>query len=343
VTARTYRLPAADRTGWLLGLGGAQVVPLGLGLAVAVAVVAGSGSASIGLVPFVVGVAVAFTRVSGAPLLEAAPAAVTFILRRSDRRFEAPFPFPGKELVLPPALGRFEFLEVNCGAQETVVAVDRSAGLAAATLRVAAPAAFLLCDESEQVRFLDNFGAALAPLCRERGPVTSLRWVSFATPAGRAPEGPVGGPAASAYREVLDLLAGEAHHEAFLTVTVKETGRDRSGDRLVETLLSEALLLSDRLAGAGLQATIVDAAQLSVALRQRLDPAGRGSPAHLATLAGASGRAGIAAAGPLCMEERWKRPTAAITWSNGPGPKCPRRGRLISCSPCPSLGRSAWC
>jgi hypothetical protein len=43
-----------------------------------------------------------------------------------------------------------------------------------------------------------------------------------------------------------------------------------------------------------------------VALRQRLDPAGRGSPAHLATLAGASGLAGLAAAGPLCVEEEWK-------------------------------------
>jgi len=305
MTERTYHLPAADRTGWMLGLGGAQILPLAVGIAAAVVVVVQTGSAVAGGIPFVAGVAVAFTRIGGIPLLEAGGVALRYLARGQIRRFEAPFPFPGPELVLPACFGRVEFVEADSGAGSVLVGLDRRAGLAAATLRVAAPAPFLLCDEAEQIRFLDTFGEALAPLCREGGPVTSLRWMSFAAPAGRPSRlGSAEGPALGAYREVLDLLAGEAHHDVLLTLTV--AGRTRGeGAEVIDTLLSEIRLLTDRLAGAGLSAALLDGAGFAGALRRRLDPAGRGSPGQLAALAGGVGP--LAAAGPLCVEERWGR------------------------------------
>lgn len=305
MTSRTYRLPAADRTGWLLGLGGAQVVPLGAGLAVAVVLLSRGGTAAVGVVPFALGAAIAFTRIGGIPLLEIAPAALSFVVRRHERRFRSPLPFPGPELVLPKAFGKCVFVERETRGEVVVVTVARRSGLAAATMRVTAPTAFLLCDDAEQLRFLDNFGAALAPLSREGGPVASLRWVSFAAPAGRAADGPVNGPAAAAYREVLDLLAGEAQHEVFLTLTVAAGGWARGRDRLVDTLLDEAGLLADRLSEAGLEAALINVADMAAVLRKRLDPAGRGSPPHLATLAEPTGLAATAAAGPLCVQESW--------------------------------------
>lgn len=305
MTGRTYRLPAPDRTGWMLGLTGSQILPLGVGIAVAVVIVAHTGSVVAAGMPFVIGVTIAFARVGGVPMLETGAVAIRYLAGWRTRRFEAPFPFPGPELVLPAAFGRVEFVEADSGAGAVLVGLDRRGGLAAATLRVAAPAPFLLCDEADQARFLDTFGEALAPLCREGGPVTSLRWLSFAAPAGRpARAGWAEGPALPAYREVLDLLAGEAHHEVLLTLTV--VGRTRgTADEVIETLLGEMRLLTDRLAGAGLSAAPLDRRGFAVALRRRLDPAGRGSPGQLAALPDGGGP--LAAAGSLCVEERWGR------------------------------------
>jgi hypothetical protein len=123
---------------------------------------------------------------------------------------------------------------------------------------------------------------------------------------GRPSGGKADGVAAPAYRELFDLLAQEAHHEVFLTLTVRGKGRRPDGG-CIETLLGEAGLLVDRLAGAGLTATLLDAEMFATALRRRLDPSGRGSASHLATLAAATGMGGVASAGPLCVEESWDR------------------------------------
>ena len=168
--ARTYRLAATDRTGWLLGLGGAQVLPLGTGLAVAVVVVATTGSVMLAVAPFVAGAIIGFVRVGGAPVLDVAPVLLGYLARRRDRRFEAPLVFPGPGLALPRAFGQAEFVVAPFGDGSVAVALDRSAGLAAATLAVAAPTAFLLADDTEQVRFLDNFGDALGATVPRRRP-----------------------------------------------------------------------------------------------------------------------------------------------------------------------------
>ncbi|MCA1844358.1 MAG: hypothetical protein LC792_14450, partial [Actinobacteria bacterium] len=300
---RTYRLPAPDRSGWILGLGGAQVLPLAIGIATAVAVVAHTGSVAIAAAPFVGGVALAFTRITGAPALESGAVALRYLTGWRRRRFDAPFPFPGPELTLPALFGRVRFVELDSNVGAVLVGVDDKGGLAAATLRVAAPTPFLLCDEGDQIRFLDTFGEALAPLCRDGGPVTSLRWVSFAAPAGRPIRGGADGPAAIAYREVLDLLACDAQHEVLVTVTV--AGRTRgAGSGVIESLLGELRLLADRLGGAGLSAVPLDSSRFAGALRRRLDPVGRGSPAHLATIPDCAGSP--PAAGPLCVQEGWR-------------------------------------
>src|SRR5207244_9983115 len=131
----------------------------------------------------------------------------------------------------------------------------------------------------------DNFGDALAPLCQEGSPVVSLRWSSFAAPTGRPATGRVIGPAAPAYRELLDLLAGDTEHEVLLTLTVASGRRRSGGTEAVDLLVGELRRLSDRLAGAGLTATPVDADAFGSALRRRLDPAGRGAPDRPVTLA----------------------------------------------------------
>jgi len=306
MTGRTYRLPTPDRTGWMLGLGAPQIISLGTGLAIAVIIVSRTGSPTLAAMPFVASLGMAFTRIGGAPILESLDAGIRRAIRWRHQRFRVPFPFPGPELVLPRSFTRSRFIEADTGAGPVLVGLDRRNGIAAATLRVAAPAPFLLCDESEQVRFLDTFGDALAPLCREGGPVTSLRWVSFAAPAGRPlQEGPPNGPASASYREVVDLLAGEAHHEVFVTVTV--AGRRRGGgpDRVVDVLMGEVQLLTDRLSGAGLASTPLDPANFGRMLRRRLDPIGRGSPDHLALLPAAAGM--VAAAGPMCVAESRSR------------------------------------
>ena len=92
-----------------------------------------------------------------------------------------------------------------------------------------------------------------------------------------------------------------------LTLTVAAGRRRSGGTDAVDLLVGELRRLSDRLDGAGLRATPVEADGFGSALRRRLDPAGRGAPDRPVTLAATAGLAAVAAAGPLCVEERWDR------------------------------------
>src|SRR6516165_12469246 len=137
MTVRSYRFAPPDRTGWLLGLGGAQVIALGGAVVIAVLL------ASVGLpllviaAPLAAGAAVALTRLGGRPLTEAAPPAAAYLARRIRRRHRwlAPLPLDGVGLTppLPPCLDRQVFFE----AQGAAVVCDRGAGRYAATIRVA--------------------------------------------------------------------------------------------------------------------------------------------------------------------------------------------------------------
>src|SRR5205807_1146922 len=101
--ARTYRFAPPDRTGWLLGMGGPQVVILGAAVVVAVLLASAHARLAAVAVPVALGAAVAFTRVGGQPLVEAAPPTARFAVLRAMRRHRwlAPLALPAVGLTPP--------------------------------------------------------------------------------------------------------------------------------------------------------------------------------------------------------------------------------------------------
>lgn len=73
MSTRTFRLAPSDQSGWVLGLGPAQVLPLAGGLLVALLVLSRTESLMLALVPGTAGAVAGFLRIADAPLLEAAP------------------------------------------------------------------------------------------------------------------------------------------------------------------------------------------------------------------------------------------------------------------------------
>ena len=240
----TYRLAPRDRTGWVLGLSGPQVVILGVAVMVAVMVSSRAGLA-VAAVPVVLAVAVAFGRVGGRPLLEAAPPAMAWALRRLRHRTAWVAPAadataadeaPGTALVLPPPLDGQRLLAVDAAGYDpaldgapVAVVFDPRAGAYTAALAVASPS-FTLTEATEKDRLLAAWGDALAGFCTEGGPVASVRWLEWAAPAGLDDQlaylsqhghGDTADPAYASYR----LLLGRAgplstRHHCLLTVTV---------------------------------------------------------------------------------------------------------------------------
>jgi hypothetical protein len=203
--------------------------------------------------------------------------------------------------VLPAAFGDCQVIDVPVEGHSVAVVVNRRDGLAAATLRLTMASPFLLADVADQERVLAAFGDALAPLCRERSDIVSLRWTSFAAPTGQSAIDHRG-PATRAYSEVLDVVAATAHHEILCTLTVNHDGR-QTEDRLQEAVADPLMLLGTRLSEAGLDATPLSRDGLGAALRRRLDPEGRGEAGRLATLAQSAGFAPLSAAGPASTSE----------------------------------------
>lgn len=302
MSARTYRLPPPDRTGWLLGLGPGQLIPLGVGLGLAVLVVARTGSAGLGAAPLALGAAVALTRTGGLPLVEAAPVAAGWVRRRRHRRFEAPVPVAGPQPDLPDVLSDQEILVVHRPGADLAVVADRR-GFWSATLRIATSSPFLLATRAEQERLLAGFGDALSSLCRERGAVVSLRWSSFAAPAPMA-DPDADGPAASSYAGLLDHLSGMARHEALVTLTLS-AGRAGDDETRLGSVAAALDLLTGRLTEVGFDTAPLSPPELAAALRKRLDPATRPALRRHRSLAEAAGLVTPATSGPSCAEEHW--------------------------------------
>jgi len=303
VTVRTYRLPPPDRTGWLLGLGPAQVLPLGVGLGLAVLGVARTGSVALGALFLTLGAGVALARAGGLPLVEAAPVAAGWIGGRRHRRFEAPVPLAGPQPALPAALSGQEILTLPGGGADLAVVADRRDGYWSATLRISTASPFLLATRVEQERLLAGFGDALGSLCRERSPVVSLRWSSFAAPSPvAAPD--TEGPAIHAYAELLDDLSGVARHDALVTLTLSPGRAGDDGAKLA-AVAAAIELLTGRLAEAGIDAAPLAPPELASALRSRLDPAASPALRRHRSLAEAAGLVSPTMAGPTCAEEHW--------------------------------------
>ena len=91
---RSYAMPPRDRSGFLLGLGLGQLIVVAVGGAVSVVLFQSGTAFLVALIPLGIGMAVAFTRVSGRPLLDhAGPLGrAARIVGSRKRRWLAPIP-----------------------------------------------------------------------------------------------------------------------------------------------------------------------------------------------------------------------------------------------------------
>lgn len=294
MSERTYRLSPPDRTGWILGLGGPQVVLLGGSIVVGVVLLQAGAPLQVAGVPMVVAGVLALGRIGGRPLVEWVPSLLRWAKGRlgGGRPWLSPLsptagPAPDTP-ALPPPLGDQVILAVGEG-NVVGLAHDRRARTYAGTLRVAGKQ-FALVERGEQEGLLSLWGDALAAFCREGGPVVEVRWSEWAAPAGMEEQhaylaehgidDPTD-PTVAAYRQLLRTAAPVAtRHEVLLTVVVSaarvRVGTRHHGDRrsaAVETLLEELGLLRRRLQGAGLATSApLSPSELARALRVRLDP-----------------------------------------------------------------------
>jgi hypothetical protein len=335
---RHYRFGPRDRTGWLLGLSGAQCVAIGAGILVAGAFLNARLAAPLVLAPLLVGAIFAFGRWNGRPLHEIAPVALGWTTARvagEGTWFAEPPRYraarsKARAPQLPPALGGLVIDEARDAgwtrrgrSAGAAIVRDTRDGTLSATLRVRGRE-FALCERDAQERQLHLWGDALAAFCRERGPVTRLRWTEWAAPAGldaalaylneHSARDDTSEPVVS-YRELLEQAGPlSTEHEVLVTVTVdhRRLRLRRRGPADRETaaekaLLDEVQLLSSRLESAGL---IVDLplcpGELAGVLRARIDPFGAaGVPARQRSLASLAGFVSVSNAGPLAMKVAW--------------------------------------
>jgi hypothetical protein len=330
---RSYRFGPLDRSGWLLGLSGAQCVLVG-GALLAGAVALRLGlplSAAVGSV--VVCGALAFVRWRGRAAHGWLAVLVSFgVLRLTHRdRWGARLPLFGTEVGerapdLPGFLAGLGIVEVmapvSVGAARRAgvgVVIDDQTRRVTGLLRVRGRE-FGLLEPTEQERLLDLWGDALAGFCRERGQVARVAWSEWAAPAGLDEHtrylgqhlgAPSESPPVQAYVELLDSAGPlTTRHDVLVAVTVDPrraaarptTRRDRDGVA-IDALLDELGLLSSRLDHAGL---IVDAplsaTEIATALRVRCDPSVHSRLSTRArSAAELAGLVGVHNAGPLAV------------------------------------------
>lgn len=339
--ARRYRFAGRDRTGWILGLSGAQCLALAAAVVTAGLLLDTGTPAPVSLVPLAAGLSLAFARIAGVPLLEWLPAHAAWAARRAAGRtnWEARLATTSGRPVdstaqpeLPSCLAGLTLLDVPtpawAGEPGSAVGVveDRGERTFTGTLRVRGDA-FLLAEEGEQERMIAGWGEALSAFCAEAGRVAWVRWSEWAAPAdldGHMAHfelhrmAPPDDPAVTAYRELLEPASTTATaHEVLVSVTV-DARRLRSGHRdgerrsregtrqqAIDVLLEELRLLGLRLEAAGLTADPpLSAGELATAVRLRLDPSCRGDlTARRRSLAAQAGLVSPHNAGPLATVE----------------------------------------
>lgn len=324
-----YRFGDASRPGLLLGLSGRQAVPIIVGVLWLAFAMQTTLPVAVVVAGPLVGLVVAFGRVSGAPLAEVAtPAGRLWWARRRRRstwvRASLLGAGPGHEHEVPPPLAGLELVEVPAGWLSRPVGVgvicDTRAGTVTAVLR-AHGRGFPLSSPDEQDALVASWGGALAPFARERGAVTRICWQECAHPLGGDGHDRFldelgvhddGDPARSDY---LGLVQGQSRttvtHEVLLTVTVDQ--RRIRGRRNVapvtaamDVLIDEVRLFADRLGSAGL---VVDdplsPAEIAAAVRLRSDPTLAGQVTAITqSLAAATGRDALEW-GPMATEPAW--------------------------------------
>jgi hypothetical protein len=332
---RLYRFGPRDRTGWFLGLGGAQCVTLGVGIFAAGMLLNLGAPMPLVFGPILIAVAFAFGRWSGEPVHELLPVAVAWIVAKASGRTAWFGPTSGlmprqrsqastEDLLLPPPLDGLQIVETTSRSRmPTPFAVLIDSRERTATIIMRAQAAqFSLCEPADQERLVSEWGDVLAAFCVERGPVGRVRWTEWSAPSALGEQlaylderVTVGGNTApvAAYRTMVERAGPfSAHHEALLAVTVDERRVRRRGKTsrdldLVNAVVEEASLLQKRLDGAGLgPGEVLGVGEMSAMLRARLDPFGLpGHGSGLASLAELVGFVRPQNAGPMAVQAEW--------------------------------------
>lgn len=325
-TSARYRFGDAAPVGLLLGMSARQAAPLVVGvLWLTLALMA--QLPLVGIPGPLIGVIVAFGRVRGVPLYEAAVPVARTVARRK-RVWTRSAVFRGRAsragIELPPALEGLALVEHRADwlpANQTVAVVrDRSLDTVSVVVPVSAQG-FSVASLVEQDGLVEAWGACLSPLARSKCAVSRLTWQDWCRPTGVAghraflnsveSHGAVG-PARRDYELLLDSQEPfTISHEVLLTLTVDlrrvRARRGRSQvDSATAALLEETRTLCSRLESAGMDVgEPLDLRSLCDAIRMRSDPGTHtGSTRRRRSLA-ASARRVAGEWGPMAMTSSW--------------------------------------
>lgn len=335
---RTYRFAVLDRTGWILGLSGAQCITLAAGVLLAGLLLEAKAPAPAVIAPLVAASVLAFGRWGGRPALEWLPALArtTTIRLRGRREWTSeiarlrPCGEGDAQPSLPPFLAGIEIADAQATgwaglARPAPVGVvhDTAAHTVSASLPVRGQG-FALLERTEQDRIVTGWGEALAGFCQERSPVVAVRVTEWSGPAGLADfecfaeaqrRTSEGSPALRSYRQLLaEAAPTTTRHDTLVTVTVavgRGGRRRRTGttprEAAVSVLLEQLGLLAGRLRNAGLEVDgPLSPVQVAETLRLRFDPAGiRVVPGVAGSLAAMTGLVSRYDAGPLATLTEW--------------------------------------
>lgn len=321
--ARSYRFGDSAKPGLLLGLSGAQAVPLVSGTLLLAAGLQVGAPPPASLAGLFAGIAVAFGRVRGVPLAEVLRPGLGLAGRRAARRTRWLKPSlvgDNTGAALPRPLRGVELLEEAAGGFGVVV--DRADRTVTGVVRVQG-AGFQLASTGDRDAKVNAWGAALSSFARERSAVAQITWQEWAHDAGSDDhdaflasldlDDRTTDVAAVDYLALVDDQAPTAvAHDVLVAVTVDQRrvrpGRDGKSrfDRAVDTLREELRLFANRLEVAGLDtSTPLPALEVSAAVRTRSDPARARQIGTLQRSLAAAARRGALEWGPMVVDEAW--------------------------------------
>ena len=330
---RVYRLSPQDRTGWMFGLGLAQLLICATSIFVGVSTMS-LLSVPAGLAAMAVGLGIGVARIGPMTIPQAIPHGLRWgkSAISGGSAWYAIVPLVGgdPEHDAPSVLNDHELLIVDAGhlgvgAAGTKIAVsrDRKVNTYSATLRVAGKQ-FSLVERTEQDHLVNQWGIALQSFIAERSPVVSIRWSEWAAPAGldehrqwltdHMSADPLM-DVRTAYERLLQEAGSQAtRHETLVTVTInagKMTLRKRQRDdavrAAVDLLLTEIRLFGQRLEGADLAVSApLSPGEWARAMRLRLDPKSRVAlDGRMRSLGDTAGECSPENAGPLTAVNNW--------------------------------------
>ena len=344
---RTYRFAPLDRTGWILGLGGAQCAALGAGILVGGLLLQVHAPAPVVLLPLIISALIGFGAWDGRAVHEWAPVLLRHGVQRALRRnrWHAQLPLLAGATVdgtkhpsLPPFLDGLELIDVGAaswspGTRAAVIGLvrDKRDRTVSASV-VVRGREFSLVERADQERIVQHWGDALAGFCTERGAVARVRVTEWSAPSGVADHerfaAAHGADATtSAARRDYDELLADAgpmavRHEALVTVTVDprrlrgRRGGDNADEAAIDALLEEVRLVTVRLEAAGLAVEPpLSSSRTSEVLRLRLDPTCAPRFAvRAASLAQLAGVVSPYSAGPLATSAEWAHSRVDGSW-----------------------------